>query len=140
MDADSSSSSTSPPPLPKSPTRKRIISSNNGDQQQQNQQRSSGSDRHSKRRSKDVIAGSIKDLARLLGYQEREVRELQGLLYTVTEQLKNEKRRADESDRKALEAAHKFRNAENARIIAAQDATRANEVRKLGGEVLYSLA
>jgi hypothetical protein len=64
----------------------------------------------------------------LLGYQEREVKELQQMLYNVTEQVKNEKQRADNADRKALEAAHRFRNAENARIIAEQNATRTNEV------------
>jgi hypothetical protein len=52
------------------------------------------------------------------------------MLYSVTDQLKNEKQRADDADRKALEAAHRFRNAENARIVAEQNATRANEVRK----------
>src|ERR1700735_860464 len=127
MDAESSSSSTSPPPpLPKSPTRRRIAPTEH--RHSSSEHRSSG-DRHSKRRSKDAIAGSIKDLARLLGYQEREVKELQRMLYHVTEQLKHEKQRADDADRKALEAAHRFRSADNARVLAEQNATRADQVR-----------
>ena len=125
MDADSSSSSTPPPSLPKPPSRRRIASSEN---RHSSSEPLTSPDRRSKRRSKDAIAGSIKDLARLLGYQEREVKELQRMLYTVTEQLKNEKQRADSADRKALEAAHRFRSADNARIISEQNATRTNEV------------
>ena len=51
------------------------------------------------------------------------------MLYNANEQLKNEKQRADDANRKALEAAHLFRNAENARILAEQNAKRADEVR-----------
>jgi hypothetical protein len=97
MDEDSSSSSTPPLP-PKSPTRRRITS---GEHQPSSEERRLPGGKHTKRRSKDGITGSIKDLARLLGYQEREINDLQQMLYSITEQLKNEKQRADDADRKA---------------------------------------
>ena len=85
---------------------------------------SSSPDRHStKRRSNN------REWLRLLEFENREIKELQRMLVTVTEQLKSEKRRADECDRRALDAAHKYRTAENARILAEQNASRANEVR-----------
>jgi|SRR5882762_9221418 len=127
MDEDSSSSSTPPLP-PKSPTRRRITS---GEHQPSSEERRLPGGKHTKRRSKDGITGSIKDLARLLGYQEREINDLQQMLYSITEQLKNEKQRADDADRKALDAAHRFRAADNARILAEQNVTRSNEVMKI---------
>ena len=51
------------------------------------------------------------------------------MLHNAIGQLNNEEQRTDDADRKALEAAHRFRNAENARIHAEQNVTRANEVR-----------
>lgn len=39
-----------------------------------------------------------------------------------------ERQRADDADRKALEAAHRYRHADNARIAAELNSTRANEV------------
>lgn len=131
MNTSSSSSLSIPPsPLPKSTrdrTRKRISShshsSSFGDR------RPTG-DRRSKphHRTKDLLHESARELARLLTYEEREVKELQRLLLNATEQLKAERQRADDADRKALEAAYRFRSADNARIIAEQSAARANEV------------
>ena len=50
-------------------------------------------------------------------------KEPQRMLYHVTEQLKND------ADRKVLKAAHRFRNTDNARILAEQNAARADDVR-----------
>lgn len=85
---------------------------------------SSLTDRHSSRRR-----SNSREWLRLLEFENREIKELQRMLLTVTEQLKSERRRADECDRRALDAAHKYRTAENARVLAEQNASRANEVR-----------
>lgn len=130
MDTSSSSSPSLPTlPLSKSShgaTRKRISShshsSSAGDR------RAPGDRRSKHHRSKDILHESTRELARLLAYEEREVKELQRLLYNATEQLKIERQRADDADRKALEAAYRFRSADNARIIAEQNAARVNEV------------
>lgn len=141
MDASSSSSDSLealPLPLPpKSPrhtshkTHKLRIPStvHRSDRHSSSETTRSSTDRHSKRRSKDGSHTTSRELIRLLEFENREVRELQRMLLTVTEQLKSERRRADECDRRALDFAHKYRNAENARVLSEQNVSRTNEVR-----------
>ena len=50
------------------------------------------------------------------------------MLYNVTEQLKGAKTRAEEADRRALEAARMFRGAEEARVAGEGDKRRVDEV------------
>lgn len=132
MDASSSSSSLSPSalplPLPKSPRHKHSKRIAPTVRKYSSSDTRSSTDRHAKRRSSKDSLGTNRELVRLLAFEEREVKELQRMLLTVTEQLKQEKQRADDSDRKTLETAHRYRTAENARILSEQNASRANEV------------
>ncbi|KAF7981962.1 hypothetical protein HWV62_30765 [Athelia sp. TMB] len=93
---------------------------------------------HSKRRSKDHgkdkdlgHKSSARELARLLVFEEREIKELQRALFAMTEQLKQERQRADDADRKALEAAWKWRESENSRVAAEGNYARATEELRL---------
>lgn len=86
---------------------------------------------HGKKRSKDTGLGhsaSSRELARLLVFEEREIKELQRALFSMTEQLKTERQRADDADRKALDTAYKYRQAESGRLSAELNFAKANEV------------
>jgi hypothetical protein len=50
------------------------------------------------------------------------------MLYNVTEQLKGAKTCAEEADRRALEAARRFRGAEEARVAGEGEKRRVDEV------------
>ncbi|KZP05554.1 hypothetical protein FIBSPDRAFT_765695, partial [Athelia psychrophila] len=127
MDSPSTSDHTSEssPPLKKH-HRKRL----SGD----SPPHSHSSHEHRKRRSKDAgltHSTSSRELARLLAFEEREIKDLQRAMYAMTEQLKNERQRADDADRKALDAAYKFRQSENSRVAAELNYARANEELRL---------
>ncbi|KAI0043460.1 hypothetical protein FA95DRAFT_1563257 [Auriscalpium vulgare] len=74
---------------------------------------------------------SKNDLAKLLLFEEREAKNMRNMLLTVTEQLKDESRRADDNERRAREAVVRFKAINDARLLAQQDAARANEELRL---------
>jgi hypothetical protein len=63
---------------------------------------------------------------------DREAKEISQLLLKFTEQIQLEKRRADEAERKTREITEHLRSVNHARLLALQDAQRANEELKLG--------
>ncbi|KZT70322.1 hypothetical protein DAEQUDRAFT_725605 [Daedalea quercina L-15889] len=68
-----------------------------------------------------MYGSSSRELARLLVYQEREVKDLRKMLATVSDQLKAETQRADEAEVRAREAALRFKNMHDAKVQAEQD-------------------
>jgi len=64
--------------------------------------------------------------------EDREAKEISQLLLKFTEQIQLEKRRADEAERKTREITEHLRSVNHARLLALQDAQRANEELKLG--------
>ncbi|KAI0638584.1 hypothetical protein C8Q77DRAFT_441550 [Trametes polyzona] len=116
MDLDSESSSPSPSPI-EPPSR-----------------RSSTSEQTRKRRSKDapsLLGGSMRDVARVLVSRERETMDLKRTLFTLSEQLKAERQRADAAENKTREVLAHFKSANEARLAAEQEAARANEALRL---------
>ncbi|PIL37533.1 hypothetical protein GSI_01227 [Ganoderma sinense ZZ0214-1] len=77
------------------------------------------------RRSKD--GSSMRDVARILVTRERETADLKRAMYTLSEQLKAERQRADAAEAKTREVLNHFKNTNDAKIAAEQDAARANE-------------
>lgn len=63
----------------------------------------------------------------MLLLDERETNDLRRMLFSVTEQLKQESQRADDNDRRAREAIQRYRVINEARVTAQQDAARLNE-------------
>jgi hypothetical protein len=63
----------------------------------------------------------------MLLYDERETNDLRRMLFSVTEQLKQESQRADENERRAREAIQRFKAINEARLSAQQDTARAKE-------------
>jgi hypothetical protein len=83
--------------------------------------------RGAKDRERDFAGISSKQLARLLLYQQRETRDLERILSDVSRQVQHETARADDSERRAREAALRFRSIDDARRLAEQEVTRAKE-------------
>lgn len=68
-----------------------------------------------------------KDFARFLAYEEQENKELRQLLHNTSEQLRAERQRADDAERRAREIATRLKSINESHIVALQDAARANE-------------
>ncbi|KAL7282694.1 hypothetical protein ACG7TL_004168 [Trametes sanguinea] len=117
MEEDSSETS-SPSPSPIEPHRN---------------SRSSSEQLPRKRRSKDgaYSTASLRDVARVLITRERETSDLKRTLYTLSDQLKAERQRADAAENKTREVLDLFKKATNARLTAEQEAARANEALRL---------
>ncbi|KAI0832819.1 hypothetical protein BC628DRAFT_355177 [Trametes gibbosa] len=116
MELDSESSSASPSPIDPS------------------SRRSSGSEQPRKRRSKDgphLLGGSMRDVARVLVSRERETMDLKRTLFTISEQLKAERHRADAAEHKTREVLALFKSANEAKLAAEQEAARTNEALRL---------
>ncbi|KAH9854940.1 hypothetical protein C2E23DRAFT_858168 [Lenzites betulinus] len=116
MELDSESSSASPPPIEPS------------------SRRSSGSELPRKRRSKDgpnLLGGSMRDVARVLVSRERETMDVKRTLFTVSEQLKAERQRADAAEHKTREVLALFKSANEAKLAAEQEAARTSEALRL---------
>ena len=77
------------------------------------------------RRSKDV--SSMREMARAFVGREREAIDLRRTMYTLSEQLKAERQRADAAEAKTREVLNLYKNANDAKNIAEQEAARANE-------------
>lgn len=107
------SNSDSPPsPLhspPDSPTRSR---------------RSGESKRH---RSSKHLGTSSKELAKLLVFEEKEAQELRSTLHIVSERLKMETQRADEAESRVKDVVFRFKEANDARLLAQSEASRYRE-------------
>lgn len=73
----------------------------------------------------------MRDVARVLVSRERETMDLKRTLYTITEQLKAERQRADAAEHKTREVLALFKNANEAKMAAEQEAARANEALRL---------
>ncbi|RPD81311.1 hypothetical protein L226DRAFT_134606 [Lentinus tigrinus ALCF2SS1-7] len=96
--------------------------------------RSSISEHTRRRRSKDDrpnTFSSMRDVARVLISRERETMDLKRTLYTLTEQLKAERQRADAAENKTREVLALFKSANEAKITAEQASARANEELRL---------
>ncbi|TFK93626.1 hypothetical protein K466DRAFT_658418 [Polyporus arcularius HHB13444] len=95
--------------------------------------RSSISEHPRRRRSKDDrpdrpnTFSSMRDVARVLISRERETMDLKRTLYTLTEQLKAERQRADAAENKTREVLALFKSANEAKITAEQASARASE-------------
>lgn len=90
--------------------------------------RSSFSDQTRKaRRSKDGSNSAVRDVARVLVAREREAMDLKRTLYTLSEQLKAERQRADAAENKTREVLALFKSANEAKNAAEQEAARVNE-------------
>lgn len=111
MDDSSDSTITSPLNSP-SPTRSR-----NRD-----------SARRTHRSSKDKThANSSKELVRLLVHEEHETQELRSMVHILSERLSNETLRAETAETRAKEAVLRFKQVNDARVAALQEASRASE-------------
>ncbi|THH13021.1 hypothetical protein EW146_g7156 [Bondarzewia mesenterica] len=118
-----STDSSPPSPILSHATRKEAIDK----QRRLHRSTSSSIQRH----SKEHVGSSARELARLLLYEEREAKDLRKMLLTVTDQLKEESRRADDNERRAREIIYRYKAVEEARITAQADAVRANEELRL---------
>ncbi|KAI0774747.1 hypothetical protein BD413DRAFT_611755 [Trametes elegans] len=78
-----------------------------------------------------MFSGSMRDVARVLVSRERETMDLKRTLYTLTEQLKAERQRADAAENKTREVLAHFKSATEAKMAAEQEAARANETLRL---------
>ncbi|OCH94537.1 hypothetical protein OBBRIDRAFT_884726 [Obba rivulosa] len=81
--------------------------------------------RRSHRSSK--LAGSTRELARLLLSQERDTTDLRQMLANVTQLLKGERQRADAAETRAKEVAMRVRALNDAKLVAEQEAQRTRE-------------
>ncbi|KAH9899458.1 hypothetical protein C8Q73DRAFT_322240 [Cubamyces lactineus] len=115
MEEDSSETSPSPSPIDLHPRSR------------------SSSEQPRKRRSKDgpFSSGSMRDVARALILRERETNDLKRTLFTLSEQLKSERQRADAAENKTREVLALFKSANEAKLAAEQEASRANEALRL---------
>lgn len=96
--------------------------------------RSTRSRRHhrdGKERDRSSIASYSKELAKVLVRQEGEVKDLRNRLYFTEERLKDETQRADDAEKRVLDAVLKFKEANDARLAAQQDSTRLAEELRL---------
>ncbi|KAI0371524.1 hypothetical protein BV20DRAFT_181023 [Pilatotrama ljubarskyi] len=90
----------------------------------------SSSEQPRKRRSKDaahMFSGSMRDVARVLVSRERDTIDLKRTLYTLRDQLNAERQRADAAENKTREVLALFKAANEAKIVAEQEAARTNE-------------
>ena len=69
----------------------------------------------------------MRDVAHILVNRERDMADLKRAMYTLSEQLKAERQRADAAEAKTREVLGLFKTANEAKIAAEQDAARANE-------------
>ena len=69
----------------------------------------------------------MRDIAHVLVKRERETADLKRAMYTLSEQLKAERQRADAAEAKTREVLNHFKNTNELKIAAEQDAARANE-------------
>jgi len=70
------------------------------------------------------VPSSSRDLARLLGYEEREAKEM---LYNANEQLRVQKQRADDAEKRLQDLTTRLKVVNDARLLALQESARANE-------------
>ncbi|KAI0326709.1 hypothetical protein GY45DRAFT_1348187 [Cubamyces sp. BRFM 1775] len=73
----------------------------------------------------------MRDVARALILRERETNDLKRTLFTLGEQLKSERLRADTAENKTREVLALFKSANEAKLAAEQEASRANEALRL---------
>ncbi|KAG1716101.1 hypothetical protein ID866_1073 [Astraeus odoratus] len=90
---------------------------------------SSSSKSSSKSRSHELP--TVKELMRLLAIEQDTTRDLQHELSLVTSQLAFEQDRADDAERKTKEAVMRFKDANDARLLAQTDVARLTEELKL---------
>ena len=80
-----------------------------------------------KEREKTNLGSRSKDLVRLLIREERESNDLRSMVQLLSERVSNEAHRADTAEANAREVAHRFKQANDARLAALQDSARLNE-------------
>lgn len=85
------------------------------------------SHKSSKDRPKSNLASRSKELVRLLVHEEHESHELRSMVQVLSERLSNESTRADTAEARAKEAVLRFKQVNDARLAAQQQASRANE-------------
>ena len=73
-------------------------------------------------KDKSHLGSTSKELVRLLVHEEQESQELRSLLSNLTERLKDETQRADNAEQRAREIALRFKEANDGRLAALQDA------------------
>lgn len=96
--------------------------------------RSTRSRRHhrdGKERDRSSMTSYSKELAKVLVRQEGEVKDLRNRLYVTEERLKDEIQRADDAEKRVMDAVLKFKEANDARLAAQQDSSRLSEELKL---------
>ncbi|CAL1700143.1 unnamed protein product [Somion occarium] len=74
---------------------------------------------------------SSKELAKVIVRQEGEVKDLRNRLYILTERLKDETQRADDAEKRTMDAVLKFKEVNDARLAAQQESTRLTEELRL---------
>jgi hypothetical protein len=83
------------------------------------------------RDSKRLSSASSRNILRLLLHEDRESQDLQRLLHHATEQLKSERQRADDAEYRAKDVLSRMIKVNDARLLALQDASKANEELRL---------
>ncbi|TCD61327.1 hypothetical protein EIP91_008588 [Steccherinum ochraceum] len=78
-------------------------------------------------RSSKHLGSSSKELAKLLIFEEREAQDLRNTLHNMSERLKMETQRADEAESRAKEVVFRFKEANDARLLALAEASRYRE-------------
>ena len=85
------------------------------------------SHKSSKERPKSNLASRSKELVRLLVHEENESHELRNMVQVLSERLSTEVNRADAAEARAKDVVLRFKQVNEARLSAQQEAARANE-------------
>ncbi|GJE87479.1 hypothetical protein PsYK624_035620 [Phanerochaete sordida] len=89
--------------------------------------RSSRSRRSSKDRENRLGSAASREFVKLLIHEEQETRQLRDMVHTLSERLNSESARADAAESRAQDAVLRFKQVNDARLAALQDATRLHE-------------
>jgi hypothetical protein len=85
------------------------------------------SSRSSKEREKSRIGATSRELVKLLVREEKESHDLRSMVHVLSERLSNEVHRADAAETNAREAVLRFKQTNDARLVALQESSRLNE-------------
>ncbi|EKM59938.1 uncharacterized protein PHACADRAFT_206157 [Phanerochaete carnosa HHB-10118-sp] len=89
--------------------------------------RSSRGKRSSKDHEKSLLGSASRELVKLLVHEEHEAKQLRSMLQILSERLNNETSRADAAEARAEDAVLRFKQVNEARLAAVQNASRLHE-------------
>lgn len=92
---------------------------------------SSSSKSKSKSKTKLHLTSNVKELAKLLAYEERETKDLHRAIITLTEQLNVERQRASDAEDRVRTVVASLKSVNETRLAAVKEAAVANEQLKL---------